>query len=101
MRVKKYSVSYGFVCENGSGFESHKDNDFVGSQGMLSGVARTKEMNYDSLELALAIADPLMHSDWMKKVDSLSRRGDYVTLTLSSMSDTNGIVGRTIKIQKI
>ena len=101
MRVKKYSVSYGFVCENGSGFESHKDNGFVGGQGMLSGVARTKEMNYDSLELALAIADPLMHSDWMKKVDSLSRRGDYVTLTLSSMSDTNGIVGRTIKIQKI
>ena len=101
MRVKKYSVSYGFICENGSGFESHKDNGFVGSRGMLSGVARTKEMNYDSLELALAIADPLMHSDWMKKVDSLSRRGDCVTLTLSSMSDTNGIVGRTIKIQKV
>jgi hypothetical protein len=101
MRVKKYSVSYGFICENGNGFESHRDNGFVGNHGMLSGIARTKEMTYDSLELALAIADPLKHSDWMKKIDCLSRRGDYVTLNLSSMSDTNGIVGRQIKIQKV
>ena len=101
MRVKKYSVSYGFVCENGNGVEIYKDNQFYGTEGPLSGVAEPKEMTYDCLSLTLAIADPIKHSEWMKSVDYLTRRGDYVTLNLSSMSDTNGVVGRKIKIQKV
>ena len=101
MRVKKYLVSYGFICENGDGVEIHKDKNFVGNFGVLSGVTKPREMSYDYLEMSLAIADPIKHSDWMQKVDCLTRRGDYVTLNLSSMSDTNGIVGRTIKIQKV
>ena len=101
MRVKKYSVSYGFVCENGNEVEIYKDNQFCGKEGLLSGVAESKEMTYDCLALTLAIADPLKHSEWMKSIDCLTRRGDYVTLNLSSMSDTNGVVGRKIKIQKV
>lgn len=101
MRVKKYSVSYGFVCENGNGFEIYKDRGFSGNAGLLSGTAEPKEMTYDCLALTLAIADPIKHSEWMKSIDCLTRRGDYITLNLSSMSDTNGVVGRKIKIQKV
>lgn len=101
MRVKKYNVSYEFVCENANGFESYRDNNFVGTQGMMVGKAEPKEMKHDDLCFTLAVADPFRHKDWMSQIDRLSRRGDYIVLSLSSMSDTNGAVGRKIKIEKI
>lgn len=81
---RKYMVSFGYVC-NG---------------GLTQGRARPKVMKFEDLEFALAMIDPFRHAEWMGNLKALRKRGDAMSITMSSESE-QGTVGRAIKVVKV
>ena len=80
----KFTVQFGFVCDGGN----------------TSGMVKPKEMRYSDLAFALAMVDPFNHGNWMERVESLGKRGDYMVIKFTSESDTHGTVGRFIMITR-
>ena len=80
----RYIVEFGYICDGGN----------------TAGTAEPRTMHILDLQYALAMVDPYLHAEWMERIRSLGRRGDYVTLTIESDSREHGTVGRVIKIQK-
>ena len=81
--TKRYSVKYGFKC--------------VG----MDGEAAPREFRHDDLSFALAMVDPFNHGKWMEQVARLRRRGDRMTITMTSGSDEHGMVARAILVKRV
>jgi hypothetical protein len=84
MRIKKYIVKYGFICNGGN----------------MVAQAQAQEMKESDLSLALAMLDPFNHSKWMNQIKSLIRKGDNLVISMESQSVDHGTIGRVFKIVK-
>jgi hypothetical protein len=84
MRIKKFIIEYGYICDN----------------GYTVALANKQEMKEPDLSMALAMVDPFNHSKWMRQIGTLIKRGDKLVISMNSMSEEHGMVGRVLKIIK-
>ena len=82
-RQARFSVRFGFLCEG------------------MDGESAPREFRHDDLSFALAMVDPFNHGKWMEQVASLRRRGDRMTITMTSGSDEHGMVARAILVERV